>query len=293
MKISLVGSGVVGQATGIGLFKKGNEVTFYDVDDGKLENLREQGYRTSETLSEAVKISKIIMISVPTPTINGQMNLKYVLTATKNIGKALAESSEYKLVTLRSTVVPSTTRCRLLPILEKYSKLQFSKDFGVCFNPEFLTAKNALNDFLNPNRVVIGELDEKSGDILQKLYENFNTKIIRTSLDNAEAIKYASNLFLATKISFFNEFYLICQRLGLNAKIVSEAVALDPRIGKYGIHGGKPFAGSCLPKDLVAFISFIKTHDLNPKLLEAVSHVNEEIALQCNGNRVLKTIASY
>ena len=130
--------------------------------------------------------------------------------------------------------------------------------------------------------MIIGELDKKSGDLLQKLYENFNTKIIRTSLDNAEAIKYASNLFLATKISFFNEIYLICQRLGLNAKIVSEAVALDPRIGKYGVWGGKPFRGKCLPKDLVAFTSFVKKHNINPKLLDAVSHVNEEMALHCN-----------
>lgn len=287
MKISLVGCGVVGQATGIGLSTKGNEVIFYDIDDEKLGNLRERGYNTRENLGEAIKFSDIIMISVPTPTINGQINLECVLTVAENIGKELAESSEYKLVTLRSTVVPSTTRLSVLPILEKYSKLKSGKDFGVCFNPEFLTEKNALKDFLNPNRVVIGEVDKKSGDMLQKLYENFNTKIIRTSLDNAEAIKYASNLFLATKISFFNEFYLICQRLGLDAKIVSEAVALDPRIGKYGVWGGKPFAGGCLPKDLVAFVSFVKMHNINPKLLDAVSHVNEEMTLQFNREKTI------
>jgi UDPglucose 6-dehydrogenase len=280
VKISVVGSGVVGRATGIGLSTKGHEVIFYDIDGKTLNDLKGQGYDTRDNLGEAINSSEIIMISVPTPTINSQINLDCVLTAAKNTGIALAESNEYKLVALRSTVLPSTTRGRVLPLLEKHSKLKSGTDFGVCFNPEFLTEKEAINDFLNPSRVVIGELDTKSGDMLQNVYNNFHTKIIRTSLENAEAIKYASNLFLATKISFFNEFYLICQRLGLNAKIVSEAVALDPRIGKYGIYGGKPFGGKCFPKDLAAFTHFVKMHDITPELLDAVQHVNEEMARQ-------------
>lgn len=279
MKVSLIGAGVVGQATGIGLATKGHEVTFYDIDTAKLDHLRRQGFTTSVDVSDAVHRSEIIMISVPTPTIGGECSLDYVFTAVKHVGQALGDIREYKVITLRSTVVPSTTRCRVVPLLEQHSHLTSGKDFGVCFNPEFLTEKKALQDFLHPNRIVIGELDQHSGDRLRSLYEVFDTKIIRTSLDNAEAIKYASNLFLATKISFFNEMYLICQHLGLNAKIVSEAVALDPRIGHYGIWGGKPFDGKCLPKDLAAFTSFVKTHNLAPKLLEAVAAVNDEIAL--------------
>jgi UDPglucose 6-dehydrogenase len=273
-----VGAGVVGQATGIGLSTKGHDVTFYDIDADKLAQLRKQGFNTSVDVSDAVNRSEIIMISVPTPTIKGHINLDYVVTAATNVGHALAYSQGYKVVTVRSTVLPSTTRCRVLPLLEEHSQLTSGKDFGVCFNPEFLTEQHALHDFLNPHRVVIGGLDKQSGDRLQTVYDPFHTKIIRTSLDNAEAIKYASNLFLATKISFFNEFYMICQQLGVNAKIVSEAVALDPRIGHYGIWGGKPFDGKCLPKDLAAFTSFVKTLNLTPTLLDAVAAVNEQMA---------------
>jgi len=269
----------VGQASGIGLISKDQEIVFYDIDRKKLNRLREQGYNTSTDLPKVDKMSEILMISVPTPTIQGQMNLSFVLLVAQNVGKALEGVGEYKLVTLRSTVLPTTTRCRVIPTLMKYSKLQAGQDFGVCFNPEFLTEKNALNDFLKPNRVIIGEFDKKSGDLLQKIYEKFKTKIIRTDLDTAEMIKYASNLFLATKISYFNEIYLICQKLGLDANIVSKAVALDPRIGAYGVHGGRPFGGKCLPKDLAAFTNFVKTLNLNPKLLDAISLINEEIQL--------------
>jgi UDPglucose 6-dehydrogenase len=280
MNVSLIGAGVVGQATGIGLATKGHTVTFYDIDTNKLDHLRRQGFQTSVDVSDAVNQSTVIMLSVPTPTITGHCNLDCVITATQQIGYALKDLRDYKVITVRSTVVPSTTRQRVIPVLEQASHLTSGKDFGVCFNPEFLTEKNALQDFLHPNRVVIGELDQRSGDHLQQVYSAFDTKIIRTSLDNAEAIKYAANLFLATKISFFNEMYMICQHLGLNAKTISEAVALDPRIGNYGIWGGKPFGGKCLPKDLAAFISFVRTQNLHPRLLDAVAAVNEEIALQ-------------
>jgi UDPglucose 6-dehydrogenase len=286
VKVSLVGAGVVGQATGIGLSTKGHDVTFYDIDGDKLDQLRKQGFTTSVDVSDAVTRSEIIMISVPTPTIKGCINLDFVEAAATAVGHALAASQDYKVVTVRSTVLPSTTRCRVLPLLEQASQLTSGKDFGVCFNPEFLTEKHALHDFLHPHRVVIGSLDKHSGDQLQHVYDVFHTKIIRTSLDNAEAIKYASNLFLATKISFFNEFYMICQQLGVNAKIVSEAVALDPRIGAYGIWGGKPFDGKCLPKDLAAFTSFVKTHDLNPHLLDAVAAVNDAMALYAEGDQL-------
>ena len=279
MKIALIGAGVVGQATGIGLATKGHDVTFYDIDSDKLAHLHRQGFHTSPDVGDAVQRSTIIMLSVPTPTIDGHINLDAVIKAATSVGHALAESQGYKVVTVRSTVLPSTTRCRVLPMLEHCSQLTSGKDFGVCFNPEFLTERHALRDFLHPNRVVIGSLDKQSGDALQQVYTPFKTPIIRTSLDNAEAIKYAANLFLATKISFFNEFYLICQHLGLNAHIVSEAVALDPRIGTYGIWGGKPFDGKCLPKDLAAFTSFVKAQNLTPRLLEAVAAVNAEMAL--------------
>ena len=124
---------------------------------------------------------------------------------------------------------------------------------------------------------MIGEYDKKSGDSLEKLYASLKIPVIRTDLDTAEMIKYTSNLFLASKISFFNEIFLICEKLGLDAKYVSEAVAKDHRIGNYGIYGGKPFGGMCLPKDLNAFISFLNSINVDPKILKAVAEVNQDI----------------
>jgi UDPglucose 6-dehydrogenase len=170
---------------------------------------------------------------------------------------------------------------QLVPVLEKYSGLKAGRDFGVCMNPEFLREKSSVEDFLNPDRIVIGSLNERSGEVLERLYSSFKSPIIKTDLDTAEMIKYASNLFLASKISFFNEIHLICQQVGLDSKMVSEAVSLDKRIGKYGVYGGKPFSGMCFPKDLAAFITFAKSKGVNPKLLEAVEEVNSEIG-SCN-----------
>ncbi len=278
MRISIVGSGVVGGTTGIGFHKKGNDVLFYDIDRMRLAALKRQGYKVTTDIFKAISNSDTIFVCVPTPTVKMHMDFSFVKSATISIAKALRKMREYHVIVIRSTVLPSTTRRKIIPLLQKYSKLEPCRDFGVCTSPEFLREKHALHDFLNPNRIVIGELDKKSGDVLEKVYTSFNAPIIRTDLDSAEMIKYVSNLFLAAKISFFNEIYIICQELGLNADLISETVSLDARIGKYGIYGGKPFDGKCLPKDLEAFISYAKSRKINPQLLEAVYHINKKIA---------------
>ncbi|NIW15803.1 MAG: UDP-glucose 6-dehydrogenase, partial [Candidatus Thorarchaeota archaeon] len=164
------------------------------------------------------------------------------------------------------------------PLLEQHSKLRTGEDFGVCMNPEFLRQESALSDFLKPSRIVIGELDKQSGDILEMLYAPFKAPIFRTDLDTAEIIKYVTNTFLTTKISFFNEMHTICRSLGLDPHFISEVAALDPRVGNYGIYGGRPFEGSCLPKDLEAFINFVKDKEHNPKLLDVVLYINKKMA---------------
>jgi len=278
MKISIIGSGVVGKATGIGLLKHGNEVLFHDIIQEKLIKLKKQGYQIAENISEAVNNSTISLVCVQTPTVNGQMNFEFVKKATIDLAKALHRKKEYHVVVIRSTVLPSTTRTLIIPLLEQHSKLRAGEDFGVCMNPEFLRKESALSDFLKPGRIVIGELDEQSGDILEMLYAPFKAPIFRTYLDTAEIIKYVTNTFLTTKISFFNEMYTICRSLGLDPYFISEVAALDPRIGNYGIYGGRPFEGSCLPKDLEAFINFVKANEHNPKLLDAVLYLNKKIA---------------
>lgn len=279
MRLAIVGSGVIGQATGMGLGFKGHEVLFYDVDKRKLEDLKEKGYNVSANILFVVKNADVIFICVPTPTVNGEMDFSFLGNAVGCLGEALSGMKSYKVVVVRSTVLPLTTRCRVVPLLEKFSGLKAGKDFGVCVNPEFLRERYALQDFLNPSRIVIGEIDKKSGDVLEEVYSNFDAPIIRTDLDAAEMIKYVSNLFLATKISFFNEMFLVCQKLGIDADIVGKAVSLDPRIGEYGVYGGSPFDGKCLPKDLEAFLSFVKSLKLNPELLDAVRSVNEKMRL--------------
>lgn len=276
--ISIIGSGVVGKATGIGFHRHGDKVIFHDIVKEKLVRLRKQGYDVTEDGCEAVVNSSVSFVCVQTPTLNGQMDFSYVENAIAGIAGALHKKNGFHVIAIRSTMLPSTTRLRIIPLLKKHSQLEAGRDYGICVNPEFLRKESALTDFLKPWRIVIGEFDNRSGDVLEKLYRPFKATMIRTDLDTAEMIKYVSNVFLATKISFFNEMYTICSELDLDPDFINRVVALDPRIGKYGTHGGHPFEGRCLPKDMEAFISFVKANGLNPKILDATLRVNKKIA---------------
>jgi len=278
--ISIIGSGVVGQATGIGLYTHGHDLVFFDIDKRKLEDLRERGYTTAETIFEAVERSSISMISVPTPTVDKRIDLTYVKAAVREVAEALKRKKTYHLVVIRSTVLPYTTRHIVIPILEKQSGLKAGKDFGLCMNPEFLREAYALADFLNSPVIVIGEYDKRSGDILEAVYSSFQAEVIRTTLENAEVIKCATNIFNATKISFFNEMYMICLSLNLDHNLITKVLpksALGLRLPEWGSKGGWAFGGKCLPKDLDAFITFSKEIGVNPRLFEAAKIVNEQI----------------
>jgi UDPglucose 6-dehydrogenase len=197
----------------------------------------------------------------------------------------LNEKSDYHIVVVKSTVVPTTTEKVIIPLLEKNSEKKVGKAIGVCVNPEFLTEIHRswteetpfVRDFFSEERIVIGEFDQRSGDILQALYEPLEKPIIRTNLITAEMIKYASNCALASRISYWNEIFYICQRLGVDSNLVASVVGMDKRIGKYGTIHGKAFGGKCLPKDLKAFIGFAEELGYEPKLLKAVEEVNERI----------------
>jgi UDPglucose 6-dehydrogenase len=277
MKMLIIGAGIVGQATGLGFAEHGHEVAFYDIDGKKLEALREKGFEAASKIGKTVLGSEVFFVCVPTPTVNGEMDFRYIQDAVVKVGRVLRENGEFAVVVVRSTVLPTTTRSRVVPLLERCSGLRVGEGFGVCMNPEFLRERHALEDFQNPSRIVIGESDKRSGDMLEKLYSAFRTPIIRTDLDSAEMIKYAANCFLAAKISYFNEIYSICQRLGLDSEAICKAVSLDSRIGNYGIHGGRPFAGMCLPKDVEALTNFARKKGMNPSLLEAILKVNDEV----------------
>lgn len=287
MKIAIIGSGVVGQATGMGLAFNGNKVIFYDIDRKKVFNLKSNGYDSTDNIFRAVSGSDVLFVCVPTPTVEGRIDLRYINECTESIAKVLTKTKKYTVIVFRSTIPPQTTRTKLIPCLEDFSGLKAGKDFGVCMNPEFLREQTPLKDFLNPSRIVVGMYDDESGNLLRKIYSPFPCPQFFTDLDTAEMIKYTANLFLAAKISFFNEVFLICKKLGLDSTAISNTVALDPRIGSYGVVGGKPFGGMCLPKDLAAFIDFTKSKGLNPTLLKAVDEVNKEISFYCSINQQL------
>ncbi|MCW3136534.1 MAG: nucleotide sugar dehydrogenase [Canidatus Methanoxibalbensis ujae] len=275
-RISIIGAGWVGTAVGRGFIEIGHEVIFHDIVDKDLPNF-------TKDIGYAVKNTDVSFICVPTPTDERGIDLSYVEEVSKNIGRVLSEKEDYHVVAVKSTVVPGTTENVVIPIIEKFSGKK-AGEFGVCMNPEFLTEiehswtdnESYKKDFFTEDRIVIGEYDSKSGDTLEDIYKPLKKPIFRTDLKTAEMIKYASNCMLATKISYWNEIFMICREIGVDSQKVADIVALDPRIGRYGTIHGMAFGGKCLPKDLKAFISFAERYR-EVKLLKAVDEINEEM----------------
>jgi len=277
LRISIIGSGWVGTAIGKGFSKLGFDVIFHDIVEKDLPGF-------TMDINYAIENSDISFIAVPTPSTLDGIDLSYIKNAVGSIGRLLKSKDKFHLVVMKSTVVPTTTEKVVIPILEKHSGQKVGDGFGVCMNPEFLTEiastwseeKNANRGFFSEDHIVIGEYDKRSGDILEEIYKPLNKPILRTDLKTAEIIKYASNCMLATKISYWNELFLVCKELGIDSQIVADIVARDPRIGKYGTVHGMAFGGKCLPKDLKAFISFADKYH-KTKLLKAVDEINDGI----------------
>lgn len=277
-KIGIIGSGVVGFATGKAFAEYHNEVTFLDIDPDKVESLIKQGFKATTDFITAVKNNDIFFVCVPTPDKNGDIDLSFINSCIKKLAKLCRAKQRYFLIVIKSTITPTTTERIIIPIIEKYSSKKIGKDFGVCFNPEFLRDNNAFEDFMNPDRIVIGEYDKISGDTLEKLYSLFKCPIVRTDLRTAEMAKYANNCFYATKISFFNEIHMMCQGIGIDSNAVRKIVQLDKYYGTHPWEHGHGFGGKCLPKDLNAMITmFNEGHIHDPVLLKAVKNVNEII----------------
>lgn len=284
-RISIIGSGVVGSIVGMGFRDLGNDVVFYDIDNGKMEKLREKGIDSTTNMNKAIDNSDISFVAVPTPSKDGKIDLTFIKKATESIANALKSKGSYHTIVIKSTVVPTTTEEIVKPLLEKVSGKKCGEDFGLCMNPEFLTEiRNTWSDdssmtrgFFSEERIVIGEFDKKAGDIVEELYKPLNVPIFRTNIKVAELIKYASNSALATRISYWNEIYYICEKLGIDSDFVARVVGMDKRIGKYGTIHKKAFGGKCLPKDLQAIITFSKQTGHDPILLNAVNEINERI----------------
>ncbi|MEM2143716.1 MAG: UDP-glucose/GDP-mannose dehydrogenase family protein [Candidatus Jordarchaeaceae archaeon] len=322
--ISIVGTGYVGLCTGVGFASKGFKVImsthdqkkaedinrgippFYEPDlDGLLKKVTSEGHlRCVTNRKEAILHSEVTFVASGTPSQpDGSINLEYVKEASREIGKALAIKSEYHVVVVKSTVVPGTTEKTVRPLIEENSRKRCGLDFGLCMSPEFLREGSAMYDTFHPDRIVIGEYDKKSGDMLQSLFERFHGEdvppILRTSLPTAEMIKYANNAFLATKISFINQIANICQKIpGTDVCMIAQGIGLDHRINPSFLRAGLGYGGSCFPKDVKAIIAYSKSLGYTPNLLEAVEEINRnqpykalELAKELTGDLKKKRIA--
>jgi UDPglucose 6-dehydrogenase len=295
MKISVIGAGYVGLVTAAALASKGHNVTIVDIDETRVRMINQKKSPIFEEglddiLSdcigsarlratgdyEGILATDITLICVGTPSNpDGSMNLSYIKDSARDIGKVLGTKSERHTVVVRSTVVPGTTKGIIIPALEQYSHKKANIDFDIAVNPEFLQEGKALQGFFNPDRIIIGEEEKRAGDMVEKLYEGISAPIIRMGITTAEMIKFTSNAFLATKISFINDIGNICRRLGVDVYDVVKGVGVDYRIGEHFLSAGIGFGGSCLPKDVKGLVHASRDLGYQPLVLESVLEVNK------------------
>ncbi len=275
MKIGIIGTGYVGLVSGACFASKGHSVTCVDIIQEKVDMINqaippiyEKGLeemlqdvvakgllKATLNLKETVKSVDIIYICVGTPSLpDGSMDYKYVEESAKGIGEVLKEIQEYKVVVVKSTCVPGTTEKLVGKTIETLSGRKVGEGFGLGMNPEFLREGLAVEDFLHPDRVVIGASDEKTKEIIGACYEGFDAPILYVSPSAAEMIKYASNSFLAMKISFINEMANLCDIFGLDIQDVAKGVGMDHRISDKFLRAGAGFGGSCLPPTSIVMI---------------------------------------
>lgn len=292
MNICIIGSGYVGLVSGACFAEFGVNVTCVDMDNNKIEllakglppfyepgleelmrkNMTEGRLRFSSNTSAAVKESEAIFIAVGTPPReDGAADLSFVDAVARTIGENL---NGYKVVVTKSTV-PVGTGERIRKIIQEIGK---NHQFDIVSNPEFLREGAAIEDFMRPNRVVIGANSERAIGVMKELYRPLyliETPFIITDIETSEMIKYASNAFLATKISFINEIANLCEEVGANVQVVAKAMGLDGRIGSKFLHPGPGFGGSCFPKDTRALLQIAENHGYDFKVVRGVIEVNE------------------
>jgi len=292
MKIAVIGIGYVGLVTGTCFAESGNNVTCVDIDFNKvnklsngqitiyepglekifLRNLREGRLKFTINLTEGVEDAQIIFLALPTPPgADGSADLKYVLGVASDMGKIL---KEYKVIVDKSTVPVGTAEK-----VHNAVAANFKGEFDVVSNPEFLREGVAVDDFMKPDRVVIGTNSERARKLMGELYAPFlkqGNPIIFMDEKSAELTKYAANSFLATKISFMNEIAQLCEKMGADVDMVRKGIGSDERIGKRFLFPGIGYGGSCFPKDVKALIRSADEVSYDFKILKAVEVVNEK-----------------
>ena len=292
MKIAVVGTGYVGLVTGTCFAETGNDVTCVDIDKKKVEklssgqitiyepgleklflrNVKEERLRFTTSLSEGIRDAEIIFLALPTPPgEDGSADLKYILGVAKDLGELM---TDYKVIVDKSTVPVGTAEKVYAAISKTYVG-----DFDVVSNPEFLREGVAVEDFMKPDRVVIGASSERARKVMGELYAPFvrsGNPVIYMDVRSAELTKYAANSFLATKISFMNEVAQLCERLGADVDMVRRGIGSDDRIGKRFLFPGIGYGGSCFPKDVQALVKSSNEVGYDFQILNAVMDVNEK-----------------
>jgi UDPglucose 6-dehydrogenase len=282
--ISVIGLGIVGLTTAVGFALKGHKVIGIDIDPEKVKQINEKRCPIYEVgLAEALQKVQISATTDHTaalesdisflcggtpPKADGSIDLYYLEVPAKQLGEVLKNKKADHTIVVRSTVIPGTVEKVILPLFKDF------KYVGVCMNPEFLREGTAIEDFIKPSRIVIGTNNDRTSTIMQNLYSDFGSPILKTNFKTAEMIKEASNAFLATRISFINEIGNTCRELGIDVYDVAQGMGYDERIGHTYLRAGVGFGGFCLPKDLSALISQAKELGYNPRLLEAVQQTN-------------------
>lgn len=301
MKIAVVGTGYVGLVTGTCLADFGHDITCLDINQDKIDmlnkgeipiyepglkelvdkNVQSGRLKFSTQVKDTIKEKDIIFTAVGTPPKEGgEADVSAVEAVTRTVAEAMLEvglsDDMFKVIVNKSTV-PIGMGKRVENILNE--KGVDSKYFAVVSNPEFLREGSAVGDSMRPNRIVVGSKSEKALDIMQQVYRPLylnETPFVRTTLETAELIKYASNCFLAVKISFINEMANICDKVGADVNKVSKAMGLDNRIGKYFLHAGPGYGGSCFPKDTKALIQIADELGYDLELVKAAESVNDK-----------------
>lgn len=321
--ISVIGLGKLGACMLASFASKGFKVIGVEIDKKRADMLRQgksfhyepnleeyltrykQNISITDNYREAILNTNVTFVVVNTPsTPDGSFSTEQLVPACKQIGMHLREKSDYHLIAVTCTIMPSTMRNVVLPAIESSSGKKGVKDFGLCYNPEFIALGSVIHDFLNPDFVLIGESDSKAGDILADIYEKIieNPKIRRMSLENAEITKIALNSYITMKISFANLLAELCERIPSgNVDVVTESLGMDRRIGKNYLKGAMSFGGPCFPRDNRAFSLAARLYGCNLEIPDTIDHVNQrhieyianKILEYCNNGKVAILGGSY
>ncbi len=318
MKLSLIGSGYVGMVTGACFSSLGHEVTLVDVIEEKVKlvnagipTVYEKGLETlvaggvgrgmlraTTDLRGAVSSTDATFICVGTPSRpDGTQDTHHIEDASEQIGRSLKNGERHHVIIVKSTVLPGTTMQSVRERIEMSSGKKAGRDFGLGMNPEFLKEGDAVNDFLHPERIVVGYLDERTKETLRELYQPIGAPMVFTDCTTAEMIKYASNVFLSARVALINELGNVAKQIGVDIRTVAKAIGMDRRIGPLFLNAGAGFGGSCFRKDASAISQMARERGTGTPIIDAVLLQNERQPLRLiellekNGPVLGKTVA--